>query len=156
MHAAALALGKEQEPFQRAMQVATIMRPLLRVQASADARQRLEAVIKRKITDLTYSPWYRVELGYDPRPDLAKVKAPVLVMNGTKDMLVMASLNVPAIRHALAGNPHVTVATLKDLNHFFQHAETGSVQEMATTTEIMAPEALQVLGDWVVAQTRRP
>lgn len=155
MDAAAARLRTESDPAQRALAVATIMQPMLRVAPAGEARTRTEGVIRSKILEMAYGPWYRVELAYDPRADLARVKAPVLVMNGTKDLLVSSELNVPAIREALAigGNQHVTAAVLDGLNHFFQHTETGAIREMATTSEIMAPEALTRLEDWVVAQT---
>lgn len=156
MDAAAARLRTETEPARRATAVATVMQPLLRLAPDGEARTRTEAIVKSKILEMAYGPWYRVELAYDPRSDLKRVKAPVLLMNGAKDLLVSSEINVPAIRQALeeGGNRHVTVAVLPGLNHFFQHTETGALREMATTSEIMAPEAIAQLTDWVAAQTR--
>lgn len=39
--------------------------------------------------------------------------------------------------------PKATVKLYPGLNHLFQHAQTGAVQEYGTIEEIISPEALQ-------------
>ena len=101
------------------------------------------------------SPWYKWFIAYDPRPTLAKVRAPVLALNGDKDVQVVSSQNLPAIREALKDNPDATVVELAGLNHLFQTADTGAPVEYARIEETMAPVALTTIADWVVAHTRR-
>src|SRR5258708_6983863 len=54
---------------------------------------QLDAQIKQ-IT----SPWVRFMLVYDPANELRKVKCPVLLLNGSKDVQVVARQNLPPIR----------------------------------------------------------
>ncbi len=101
---------------------------------------------------LVQSPWFRYFLTYDPRPTLAKVKCPVLAINGEKDLQVPPNQNLPEIAKALktGGNDKVTIKELPGLNHLFQTCKTGSPTEYATIEETFSPTALQIVGDWIV------
>ena len=109
-----------------------------------------ETAIERTITQLT-SPWFRFFLSYDPVPALEKVKCPVLALNGEKDLQVPPDADLAGIAQAVrkGGNRNVTVKKLKDLNHLFQHATTGSPMEYPKIEETFAPEALSVMADWI-------
>lgn len=102
------------------------------------------------------SPWFRFFLSYDPRPTLMKVRCPVLALNGEKDLQVPPRENVRAVADALAagGNRRVTVKVLAGLNHLFQTCQTGSPSEYVKIEETFAPAALQLIGDWILEQTR--
>jgi pimeloyl-ACP methyl ester carboxylesterase len=119
-----------------------------------DERKRggdISALLNAQLTRVE-SPWFRFFLGYDPRPTLAKVRCPVLALNGEKDLQVPPKENLREIEKALkqGGNEHVTVKELPGLNHLFQTCTTGSVAEYAAIEETIAPAALKVIGDWVV------
>ena len=75
----------------------------------------------------------------------------VLALAGAKDQQVAPDTNQAAIARALNAdeNPDVTVRTLDGLNHLFQHAETGLPAEYAQIEETFAPEALEMIGDWI-------
>ena len=92
-------------------------------------------------------------LDYDPRPTLAKVKCPILALNGSKDGQVPPEQNLPAIRGATRGNPDVTIVELPGLNHLFQTANTGAVGEYADIEETVAPIALDAMSTWIVKHT---
>lgn len=100
------------------------------------------------------TPWFRFFLTYDPRPTLRKVKCPVLALNGEKDLQVPPKENLAEIARALAagGNKHVETRELPGLNHLLQTARTGSPAEYATIEETMAPSALRLIGDWILAR----
>lgn len=103
------------------------------------------------------SPWFRFFLGYDPRTTLAKVRCPVLAINGEKDLQVPAEANLAAIEAAVrsGGNTRVTVKELPGLNHLFQACKTGSPSEYATIEETVNPSVLALLGDWIAETTGR-
>jgi pimeloyl-ACP methyl ester carboxylesterase len=107
-------------------------------------------------TRMFFSPWVRYFLTYDPRPALQKVTCPVLALNGEKDLQVPPKENLAAIEKALkAGkNKNYSVKELPGLNHLFQHSLTGSPLEYGTIEETFAPEALQIMGDWIVERTK--
>lgn len=98
------------------------------------------------------SAWFQYFLSTDPAQFLEQTQAPVLALNGTLDLQVDAEQNLPAIEAALAraGNDDVTVVRLDRLNHLFQTATTGSVAEYGAIEETFAPEALELMGDWIL------
>lgn len=106
------------------------------------------AMLKIQARELS-SDWYRTFIAYDPRPTLEKLRIPVLALGGDKDVQVVASQNLPAIRAALKDDPDATVTELPGLNHLFQTAETGSPLEYARITETMSPKVLQIVADWI-------
>ena len=139
----------------------------------AALKKALDAIVKDSVADLSeaerkalgdnpsaaldgqlkmlQSPWFRYFLTYDPRPTLAKVKCPVLAINGEKDLQVPPKQNLPEIEKAVksGGNAAVTIRELPNLNHLFQTCKTGAPAEYAQIEETFAPAALQVVGDWV-------
>jgi hypothetical protein len=102
------------------------------------------------------SPMMRFILGYDPVPTLEKVRVPVLALGGTKDLVALTDVNLPAIRKALAHDADVTVVEMSGLNHFFQHAETGLPSEMPGVEETLAPEVIAKIMPWLREHTQTP
>jgi pimeloyl-ACP methyl ester carboxylesterase len=99
-------------------------------------------------------PWERYFLAYDPAPTLAKLKIPVLALNGSLDVQVPAKENLAAAREALKTNPNAIVIELPGMNHLLQDAKTGSPNEYNDIEETMSPTALKIICDWVSTQTR--
>lgn len=114
-------------------------------------RQAFQAQLKQVL-----NPWFRYFLTYDPRPALAKVKCPVLALNGENDLQVPATEDLREIEAALktARNKDVTVMRLPKLNHLFQTSETGSASEYGKIEETFAPAALKIIGDWILKHTQ--
>jgi uncharacterized protein len=102
----------------------------------------------------TLSPWFRFALTFDPRDALRQVQVPVLALNGSLDLQVPHHQNLPEIEKALreAGNPDVTIRMLPGLNHLFQRAEKGTVEEYAQIEETVAPEVLELIREWISAR----
>jgi uncharacterized protein len=98
------------------------------------------------------SPWFLYFLTYDPAPTLRKVKCPVLVLSGEKDLQVPPAQNLPVIRKALeeGGNKNFEIVELPELNHLFQTAKTGSPMEYGVIEETMSPVALEKMTGWIV------
>lgn len=105
--------------------------------------------------DAVLSPWFRSFLHYDPLTALRKVKVPVLALNGSLDFQVVASDNLPLIEQALreSGNDRVKAIELPGLNHLFQTAETGFIDEYPTIDETVSPAALEAMTSWIVETT---
>jgi dienelactone hydrolase len=110
---------------------------------------KMDATIKQIV-----SPWYRYFVTYDPAPALTKVKCPVLVLNGEKDLQVPPQQNLPAIRKALeeGGNTNFEIDELAGLNHLFQTAKTGAPSEYADIEETISPVALNKISSWILKQ----
>ncbi len=103
------------------------------------------------------SPWYMYFISYDPATALRKVTCPVLALNGSKDLQVIAAENLPLIRKALeaAGNKNIDVEELPGLNHLFQTAKTGTIDEYPEIEETIAPMALEKIAGWIQKTTAR-
>lgn len=95
------------------------------------------------------TPWFRGLLAHDPLPSLDKLEVPVLAMYGELDLQVPPSQSVPVLEEMWADHPDATVRLMPGLNHLFQHAGTGLVAEYSQIEETFAPDALQVIGDWI-------
>ncbi len=93
----------------------------------------------------------RFFLAHEPIPVLSKVRCPLLVLNGEKDLQVDPVQNIPPIEKALKKAKHkdYTIQVLPKLNHLFQHTETGSPSEYAKLTETFSPEALELMAAWI-------
>jgi pimeloyl-ACP methyl ester carboxylesterase len=103
------------------------------------------------------SPFYRHLLADRPAQTLPKVHCPVLALGGSKDLQVPATQNLAATAAALkaGGNRDVTTKELPGLNHLFQTASTGGIDEYATIEETFSPAALQLIGEWIGQRTRK-
>jgi pimeloyl-ACP methyl ester carboxylesterase len=109
--------------------------------------------IERSI-QISTTPWFRSLVAQNPAVYLRGVKVPVLALFGEKDLQVEARGNAEAVRGALAAakNPDFAVRILAGLNHLFQHAQTGGIEEYGTIEETFAPDALSAIGDWIAAR----
>jgi len=102
-------------------------------------------------------PWRRYGYRYDPESVLSKVKCPVLAINGSKDMQVVAGKNLNAIEKALkmGGNTNYMIKELQGLNHLLQTAVTGEESEYPKIEETMSPAAMNIIADWVKEQVKQ-
>ncbi len=114
-----------------------------------------EEYLKAQLQSLL-SPWFCFFLTYDPKIALMKVKCPVLAINGEKDLQVPPKENLSAIEEALktGGNKDYTIIKMPNLNHLFQTAQTGAPAEYAKIEETISPDALKIIGDWILEQIR--
>jgi uncharacterized protein len=98
------------------------------------------------------TPWFRYFLTYDPRPTLARVRVPVLAVNGALDLQVPSKANLEAIEAALrsGGNTRVRTVEFPGLNHLFQTTKTGSPAEYGTIEETMSPAMLETVSAWIL------
>ena len=97
------------------------------------------------------SSWMRFFLNHDPAPVLARVKCPVLAVNGSLDLQVLPDQNMPLIEKSLkeGGNTRFETKVFSCLNHLFQHAKTGQLSEYGQIEETMAPEVMELVASWI-------
>lgn len=108
--------------------------------------QLIEANIKSLL-----QPWMKYFLRFDIKVFINQVTCPMLLMYGEKDLQVPPLQNVPPLVRTLdnAGRSDYEIVILPDLNHLFQHAGTGAPDEYATIEETFAPEALEVILNFI-------
>jgi len=94
-------------------------------------------------------PYMKHFLSLDMRPVLGDITCPVLALNGVKDNQVSHEINLGAIRDGLPGNTKNRIESLEGLNHLFQHCTTGAVNEYRAIEETFAPEALNIMVQWL-------
>ncbi len=99
------------------------------------------------------SPWMRFFLNHDPAPVLARVKCPVLAVNGALDLQVLPDQNMPLIEKALkdGANPRFETKVFPGLNHLFQTAKTGQISEYGQIEETLAPEVMETIAEWILS-----
>lgn len=119
----------------------------MKAEDRAQARRSADGAVAQLV-----SPWFRTFLRLDPAAYLAKLRVPLLALNGSKDLQVPPAEDLAGIRAALGAgaNPKSALVELPGLNHLFQHAATGSPSEYASIEETFAPEALKAIGDWIL------
>jgi fermentation-respiration switch protein FrsA (DUF1100 family) len=88
----------------------------------------------------------------DPSGALAKIQCPVFALNGEKDLQVPADMNLDPVR-ALVKSA-LKVKKYPGLNHLFQHAETGTIDEYGAIEETISPEVLEDIAAWVNQELR--
>ncbi|MBF4486480.1 MULTISPECIES: S9 family peptidase [unclassified Flavobacterium] len=128
----------------------------LKINLSNYAQSKLDDKTAKSFTEQITNVWWYNFLRIDPAIALAKVKCPVLALNGSKDLQVPATVNLEAIKKALikAGNKNVTIKELPDLNHLFQECKTGSPMEYDTIEQTFSPIALEEISNWLLVQTK--
>ena len=109
-----------------------------------------EELTEQTVGQMT-SPWMYYFLKYDPTEAIVKTTCPALLLNGSKDLQVIASQNLPAYERIIAehGKTNLTLREMPDLNHLFQHCETGSPTEYVTIEETISPEVLEAIVEFV-------
>lgn len=97
------------------------------------------------------SAWMYYFLKYDPTEAIVKTNCPALLLNGSKDVQVIASQNLPAYQNLIDenGKTNLTLQEFPGLNHLFQHCETGVPAEYATIEETISPEVLEMIVGFV-------
>ena len=99
------------------------------------------------------TPWLRFFMVHDPAVVLERIDVPILAINGTLDVQVVGSVELPAIEHAVRrGGGEITVRSYEGLNHLFQPAVTGSVEEYGDIETTIDPQVLTDITEWINAR----
>jgi len=144
----------EPDAEQRLEKIAAIAEEAL-TRVPAAERDAVEPGIRARVEILASDNFHQDAVA-ERRDYLGEVRCPVLALNGDKDVLVSAEDNAPLLSSSLrgGGNRDATVRVMPGLNHMFQTAKTGAMEEAGEIGETFAPSALQLLGDWITARTR--
>lgn len=122
-----------------------------KIQAAVIAERGWEG-IPPALREQADSPWFRSLLLFDPARAMAKVKQPVLIVQGERDTQVP-----PAHADALAGfararkkAPPVEVLRVAGINHLLVPAATGEMSEYAGLREKrIAPAVVSGIAEWL-------
>ena len=111
-----------------------------------ELKTNLQAVMSQPLV-----PYICTSLSIDMSKSLAKIKCPVLAINGKLDLQVEPTYNLGVLEKGLTNCKHKVVA-FDGLNHLFQHCKTGSPTEYSEIEETISPEVLDVMIDWIRQQ----
>lgn len=89
-----------------------------------------------------------LQFNYDPRPDLRRIRAPVLVVMGERDVVFPPALVVQRMTESLAegGNRRVTTHVVPGASHGLMTVQTVGGRPFRRA---ISEEFLRVMGDWV-------
>lgn len=105
----------------------------------------------RAVAQMLSEEWYSI-VRYDPTPDLRKISVPVLALNGELDLQVVPGLNLRAVEENVraGGNDRVRTIEYPGLNHLFQTAGTGLMDEYAKIEETFNERVMRDMADWIL------
>ena len=114
-------------------------------------KNTVEDMVKAEAKSFT-SPWFLYFLPFNPQDYLAKVKVPVLAINGSKDFQVDAKTNLEGFRATLkkAGNKNFEIIEFEGLNHLFQECNTGAFAEYSDIEQTISPTVLDAMSNWIL------
>ena len=130
--------------------------PTIPAELKAAALERMTTEQERNVATSAekWRPWSQDR---DPLLTARKLRCPVLILQGMTDRAVPpsdATLLEKAIREG--GNAHVTVRFFENVNHHFQRDPIGARSGYdRLPTQDLAPEFLDVLGEWLRAIVAR-
>ena len=104
----------------------------------------------------TTIPWIRWFLAHDPAPVLKRLDMPVYAINGSLDLQVPASSELTLIQEVMVESDRdVTTRLYPGLNHLFQPATTGAVEEYAEIETTLDPQVLRDMSEWIRERMNR-
>jgi len=99
------------------------------------------------------SPWFRTFLRIDPAYYLKQVKVPIFASFGGKDVQVPANENIYCLQHLHLNTTDVIIKDYPNLNHLFQNAQTGKIEEYFENSESFNEQLMDDLTKWLKLKT---
>ena len=106
-----------------------------------------EKQAKAQASQMT-SPWFKYFIKTDAKTFLAKLKLPVLALNGGLDAQVLAKENIAGIQQAIPLK-YLTTRVYPKLNHLFQPAITGLPQEYSKSEITFSQQVIDDMVRWL-------
>lgn len=93
--------------------------------------------------------WMDYFLAYDPSVVIRQITCPVMAVNGTLDVQVLAQDNLPVIQQHLPASEKHLIKEYDALNHFFQHCTPTTTLSYGQIEETISPEVLSDMVTWI-------
>lgn len=101
----------------------------------------------QKVVD-SRTPYLTRFLTINTAPAIGNIVCPIMALNGSLDTQVSATQNIGPIKKHLK-HPKSTAKIYPGLNHLFQHATTGRLDEYGKIEETISPEVLADIVLWI-------
>lgn len=118
---------------------------------NVDKDEFIENLVSTRTT-----PWIRYFYNYNPVSEIRKINIPAFALYGSNDTQVPPKYHLQPVKDALAASKSKKheVVLLEGLNHLFQESKTGRVLEYAQIEQTFAPEALEIIRNWILKRTK--
>ncbi len=100
--------------------------------------------------------WYRSSMDVDPATDIARVRCPILILEGSADVQVLPKDLPRLVKAASSANRHVTARLFPDDNHLFMHVPAGeprtpmaALHQYLTVPGRIDPRVLETIVTWL-------
>jgi pimeloyl-ACP methyl ester carboxylesterase len=166
--AAGITISPEQVALQKALgeaalegpdKIKKVLREVVGAQMTKLSRRKptqeeVDAAIAEPLAQATH-PWTISYFTIDPREAWKKLSIPVLLVVGELDTQVPADVTIAALESSHAQPSAVTSWKLPGLNHLFQNARTGHIDEYVEITESFDAKTLDIITTWLGATVER-
>lgn len=103
-----------------------------------------------ELTEYLTGNWFLNFIQFNPAPYIQKINCPVMALWGEKDLQVAAIPNFEGYTKNLNRNDKSLLKKYPDLNHLFQHSETGNIREYGKIEETISEEVLNDMKDFIL------
>jgi len=121
---------------------------LLENMASVQINPQSNKQMERELLTML-APAYRYFMRIEPEPFIRKINIPVFAAFGSLDVQVPANQNLKSIHDLLPPNAKSVLKEYNGMNHLFQKANTGLVDEYAEIEETMNPQVMKDIATWI-------
>ena len=120
-------------------------------QEVGQALAMLPADQRNQILDQLLDPWMFWFSKYDPADAILATRCPILALGGSKDLQVVAEQNLGRLRELKSAHDglDIEIVEIPELNHLFQHCDTGLNTEYGLIEETFAEEALERMAEFI-------
>ncbi len=100
-----------------------------------------------------FQPWFRYFINFDPSPFIQKLDCPVLALNGSEDIQVVAQPNLAGFKINLekGNNQRFEILEFEGLNHLFQSCKECTIAEYAKLEDTFSPTVLEKISHWILS-----
>ena len=144
-------IAMEIEQINTLTSILQLPKPLSDVRADLDVYLETQGLTRRERSStlgLFGTRWAVSYAHHNPVEPLTAFHAPVLALFADLDRQVFASREAPLMRRYLS-HPQSEVRTFEGLNHLFQPAKTGSIEEYPLIETTIAPQVLDYISRWM-------
>ncbi|MBR1626176.1 MAG: alpha/beta fold hydrolase [Bacteroidales bacterium] len=100
--------------------------------------------------------WLNYFYNFTPSKYVKKLKMPLLILQGNKDMQVISGLNMKSLEKQLPKKrKNVNIKQYENLNHLFQHCKTGNPDEYAEIEETISVEVLRDIKEFIMSSVKK-
>lgn len=107
---------------------------------------------KSALVESYTKPWYRYFMTYNPAEHFNNKALPILALNGELDVQVTAQENLAGLTKIVQDHKDATIRLLPGLNHMFQQAKTGNMDEYRQIEQTFSPDVLELVSSWINAR----